>query len=241
MPSHSYLPRGFAVLVALLSPLGHLVAQQCVAPGTVSGLALRVAGGLEWGGDGSARGGTVALHGRRWFVAGEFADRGWALGRRTYSGLPLPGYMERQHQVLGARAGVASALDDRTALCVSGGYAVGTGLGFELSGDPELGGVGFDAHRRVRADIELVHALTVRRVRLLPAVNLGVLFVRETELLGDIVDARVIGSLPITVTLGVPVGDAITLRPRYNVARRRSGRGPSYGFDAVVQLGRSRR
>jgi len=241
MPSRSQLAGRVTVLAVLLLPMGQLRAQQCLAPGTVTALAMRVAGGLEWGGEGSARGSTLAVHGRRWFVLGEYTDRGWALGRRTYSGLPLPGYMERQHQVLGARAGLVRALDDRTALCVSSGYAVGSGLGFEMSGDPELGGVGFEAHRRVRADIELVHALTVRRVRLLPAVNVGVLFVRETELIGDIVNTGLTGYLPVTFTLGVPIGDAITLRPRYNAARRRSQRGASYGVDAVVQLGRPRR
>jgi hypothetical protein len=228
-------------LAALLLPAASLDAQQCVAPGTVTGRAVRAAGGLEWGGEGSARGTTLALHGRRWFVLGEYTDRGWALGRRTYSGLPLPGFMERQHQVLGARAGFVRTLNDRTALCVSGGYAMGTGLGFELSGDPIIGGVGFDAHRRVRADIELIHELTVRGVRLLPAVNAGVLFVNESELQGDIMNIGTTGSLPITFTLGVPIGDALTIRPRYNAARRRNARGASYGIDAVVQLGRNRR
>jgi hypothetical protein len=224
----------------LLVPVDQLPAQHCVAPGTMPALALRAAGGLERGGEGSARGGTIALHGTRWFVAGEYTDRGWALGRRTYEGLPLPGYMERQHQVLGARAGIVRPLGHRSAVCVSGGYAVGIGLGFAFSGDPELGGAGFDAHRRMRADVEAVHTLRVGVLRLLPAINLGILLVQETELMGDIVSSGRTGYLPVTVSVGVPLGDAITLRPRYNLPRRGSQRGSSYGVDAVVQLGRPR-
>jgi len=227
-------------LAALLLPLSQLHGQQCLAPGTVTGLATRVAGGLEWGGEGSARGATLALHGERWFVLGEYTDRGWALGRRTFNDSPFAGFMERQHQVLGARAGLGRTLGERTALCVSGGYATGTGLGFESSGDPELGGAGFDAHRRVRIDLELVHAVDARGVRLRPAMNVGVLLVRERELQGDIMSEGFTGALPITFTLGVPIGEAFTLRPRANLGRF-SQRGASYGVDAVLQLGGPRR
>jgi hypothetical protein len=227
------------VLGLIVSPAARAGAQHCVASGGATAPVLRAAGGLEWGGDGSARGATVSLHGRTWFVAGEFGDRSWAFGRRTFSGLPSSGFMERQHQVLGVRAGGRRELAPSTALCLSAGYARGTGLGYELSGDPLLGGVGFETHSRVRGDVELAHELTVGRVRLQPAASVGVLFVRERELQGDIVSEGLTGYLPITLTLGVPLGDVFTVRPRLNLPRGGS-RGSSYGVDAMVQLGRRR-
>jgi hypothetical protein len=240
MPTLPPRIRRVAGLVALLLPASQLHGQQCPPPGATTGVAARLAGGLEWGGNGSARGATVALHGHRWFVLGEYTDRGWALGRRTFQDSPFPGYMERQHQVLGARAGVVRALGTRTSLCVSGGYAAGTGLWYRYSGEPELGGVGFESHRRVRADLALAHAVTGRGMRLQPGMNVGVLFVRERELQGDIVSDGLTGALPISFTLGVPLGDAFTVRPRANLGRG-SQAGASYGVDAVVQLGRARR
>lgn len=220
----------------LLVSAAPLAAQHCVIPGTLPRLSVRAAGGAEWGGDGYAAGGTLAVHGQRWFVAGEFADRGWGLGRRTYEGLPLPGYMERQHQVLGARAGGARPIGRRAALCFSVGYAVGTGLRIVSSGDPLLGGVGFFSHRRGRADVEVVRGITVGTVQLLPAISVGVMIVREEELLGDIVTSGPTGAVPITLTVGVPIGRTLVLRPRVNVPRG-DRRGTSYGVDASVQLG----
>jgi hypothetical protein len=228
-----------AATLLLASPIARANAQHCVASGGATLPVVRAAAGLEWGGDGSARGAAVSLHGRRWFVAGEFGDRSWAFGRRRFSGLPVPGFMERQHQVLGVRAGGRHELTARSALCVSGGYARGTGLGYQLSGDPLLGGVGFETHTRVRGDVELAHDLTIGAVRIQPAASIGLLFVHERELQGDIVEEGLTGYLPITLTLGVPLGDVLTVRPRLNLPRGGS-RGSSYGVDAMVQIGRLR-
>lgn len=222
-----------AALVVVSAPLA---AQQCLIPGSVPPLSVRASGGADFGGEGHAAGGSLALHGQRWFVAGEFADRGWGLGRRTYRGLPLPGFMERQHQVLGLRAGGTRALGTRAALCGSLAYGIGTGLRVVPSGDPILGGAGFEAHRRVRADLEVVRAITIGDVRLLPALGIGVLFVREDEVQGDIFLSGLTGYVPITMMIGVPIGRHVTLRPRFNVPRG-DARGTSYGIDASVQLG----
>lgn len=204
-------------------------------PASQPKLSVRASGGVEVGGDGHAAGGSLALHGPRWFVAGEFADRGWGLGRRTFSDSPSPGFMERQHQVLGVRAGGARALGRRAALCTSVGYGVGTGMRIASSNDPILGGVGFESHHRLRADLEVVRAVTVGNLTLLPALGVGVLFVREEELAGDIMLSGLTGYLPITMTVSVPVGRRVLLRPRLNVPRGDS-RGASYGVDASVQL-----
>jgi hypothetical protein len=143
--------------------------------------------------------------------------------------------MERQHQVLGLRAGGARALGQRAALCASVAYAMGTGLRFVSSGDPMLGGAGFESHRRVRADMEVVRAITLGNVRLLPALSVGLLLVREDEIQGDIALSGVSGYVPITMMIGVPIGRYITLRPRFNVPRGDSP-GTSYGIDASVQM-----
>jgi hypothetical protein len=216
-----------------------LKAQHCHTPGASPRLAIRAAGGVERGGKGHAAGGSLTLHARRWFVAGEFADRGWGLGRRTFRGLRLPGFMERQHQVLGLRAGGSLTLGTRSALCASLGYAIGTGLRVAYSGDPLQGGAGFESHHRVRADMEVARAITIGDVRLLPALSVGLLFVREEEIQDDIVLIGTTGYVPITMTVGVPIGRYITLRPRLNVPRG-NDRGTSFGIDASVQLSRIR-
>jgi hypothetical protein len=226
-----------AALVLARTPLA---AQHCVIPGTVPTLSVRAGAGAELGGEGYAAGGSLALHGQRWFVAGEFADRGWGLGRRTYSptysGLSRPGIMERQHQVLGLRAGGARALGTRSALCASLAYASGTGLRFVSSGDPQVGGVGFTSHHRVRGDIEAVRAITLGNVRLLPALSVGLLLVAEEEIIqGDIIVSGPSRYVPITMMIGVPIGRHLTLRPRFNVPRG-DARGTSYGIDASVQM-----
>jgi hypothetical protein len=221
-----------AALVLATTPLA---AQHCLIPGSVPALSVRAGAGTERGGDGYAAGGTLALHGQRWFVAGEFADRGWGLGRRTIRDSPLPGFMERQHQVLGLRAGGTHALGTRAALCSSVAYAIGTGLRVVPSGDPTLGGAGFESHHRVRADMEVVRAITIGDVRLLPAVSVGLLLFREDEVQGDIALSGLSGYVPITMMIGVPIGRHVTLRPRFNVPRG-VARGTSYGIDASVQL-----
>ncbi len=221
-----------AALVLVSTPLA---AQHCLIPGNVPAVSVRVSGGAEYGGEGYAAGGALALHGQRWFVAGELADRGWGLGRRTYRGLPLPGFMERQHQVLGLRAGGVRALGTRAALCTSLAYAIGTGLRVVSSGDALVGGSGFQSHHQVRADMEVVRAITIGDVRLLPALSVGLLLVREDEVQGDILLSGLSGYVPITMMLGVPIGRHVTLRPRFNVPRG-DARGTSYGIDASVQL-----
>jgi hypothetical protein len=228
-----------AIGAALVLVTTRLAAQHCVIPGTLSPVSVRASGGTEFGGEGYAAGGSLALHGQRWFVAGEFADRGWGIGRRTFRELPS-GIMERQHQVLGLRAGGARALGTRFVLCASLAYAIGTGLRVVSSGDPMLGGVGFTSHHRVRADMEVVRSITIGDLRLLPALSVGLLLVAEGEITeGDIALDGLSAYAPITMTIGVPIGRHVTLRPRFNVPRG-DGRGTSYGIDASVQLSRLR-
>lgn len=219
---------------ALLFPGTRAAAQHCIVPGSTPSLAVRAAAGTEWGGEGRASGGTLALHGRRWFVAGEYTDRGYALGRRQFwSGFSM---MEDQHQVLGVRAGSANPLGSRAAFCISGGYGMGTGMSLQSYGDPMLGGTGFESHRRLRADVEFVREMNVGGVRLLPAASAGLMLTWESELQGDIMLQGPNGYAPITFTLGVPVRDAFALRARFNTPPGRS-RGSSFGLDAVVQFG----
>ena len=231
------MPRTLCLLTALLLaalPLRNAAAQVCAAP-NARGVETRAAAGLEWGGDGYARGTMLSWHGRRAFVAAEFTDRGWGNGRRVLEGVPLPGNMERQHQVLGVRAGIARAFGTRTALCTSAGFGVGTGLSIQSSGDPELGGVGFESHRRFRADVEVVQRVTIGTVDLLPSASVGLLFFSESELSGDLMLSGLMGYLPITFTLGVPVHDRVLVRPRLNMPRG-DQRGTSFGLDVMLRF-----
>jgi hypothetical protein len=231
------MPRTITTLVTALLfalPLRSTAAQLCAAPLT-RGVETRAAAGLEWGGEGYARGTTLSWHGRRAFVAGEFTDRGWGNGRRQFEDAPLPGFMERQHQVLGVRAGIARALGGRTTLCTAAGFGVGTGLSIQPSGDPQSGGVGFESHRRFRADIEVVRRVAIGSVDLLPSASVGLLFFSESELSGDIMLSGLVGYLPITFTLGVPVHDRVLVRPRLNVPRG-DQRGTSYGLDVTLRF-----
>ncbi len=220
-------------IAALLIPGARASAQHCVTPGTTPSLAVRVAAGTEWGGEGSASGGTIALHGRRWFVGGEYTDRGYALGRRQFQ--PAFSVMESQHQVLGLRAGSVNPLGRHAAFCISGGYGIGTGMRVEYFGDPELGGAGFESHKRVRGDVEFVRELRIGAVRLLPSASVGILMSRETQFIGDIIEQGLQAYVPITFTVGVPVNDAFSLRARLNTPPGQS-RGSSFGVDGVVHL-----
>ncbi len=224
-------------LMPMFLPVAALRAQLCLAPGTVTAPTGRLSGGLEWGGRGHAGGAAVALHHERWFVAGEYTDRGYALGRRRIPWAPSISFMEREHQVLGIRAGRVRPIGERGALCMSGGYATGTGLRVTRSGDPLSGGSGFEEHSRLRFDLEFVRAFTVGGVRLEPSVAAGVVWVRETRIAGDIIDDRFLGGhLPFTLAVGVPVGRQIMVRPRLNLPPGES-RGPSWGLDATAPLG----
>jgi hypothetical protein len=218
-------------------PVTALRAQLCLASGTVTAQTARLSGGLEWGGQGHAGGAVLALHDQRWFVAGEYTDRGYALGQRRIPWAPSSSFMEREHQVLGVRAGRVRAIGERGALCMSGGFAVGTGLRVNRSGDPLLGGSGFESHNRLRFDLEFVRAFSFRGVQLEPSVAAGVVWVRETRIAGDIIDDRLFGGhLPVTLALGIPVGHQVMVRPRLNLPPGDS-RGPSWGVDASVPLG----
>jgi hypothetical protein len=143
--------------------------------------------------------------------------------------------MERQHQVLGVRAGIARALGRRTTLCTAAGFGVGTGLSIQSSGDPQFGGVGFESHRRFRADIEVVRRVAIGSVDLLPSASVGLLFFSESELSGDIMLSGLVGYLPITFTIGVPVHDRVFVRPRLNVPRG-DQRGTSFGLDVTLRF-----
>lgn len=233
------MPRTLCLLFALLLaalPVCDAAAQLCAAP-NARGVETRAAAGLEWGGEGYARGTMLSWHGRRAFVAGEFTDRGWGNGR---GGVPLSGGMERQHQVLGVRAGLARALGGHTTLCTSAGFGVGTGLSIQSSGDPLFGGVGFESHRRFRADVELVQRVTIGSVDLLPSASVGLLFFFESEVSGDIILGPLKAYLPITFTLGVPVHDRVLVRPRINMPRG-DQRGTSFGLDVTLRFAPSHR
>jgi hypothetical protein len=229
-----------AVTSALL-PVAAARAQLCLVPSTATAPVVRLSGGLEWGGRGHAGGVLLARHTPRWFVAGEYADRGYALGRGRVSSAPSISFMERDHQVLGIRAGRVRPVGERGALCVSGGLAVGTGLRMPSSGDPLAGGSGFESHQRLRVDLEFVRAITIRGVQFEPSVAAGVVWVRETRIAGDIIDSRLFdGHLPFTLALGVPVGRQIMVRPRANFPPGTT-RGPSFGADVSVSFGNLRR